>query len=125
MAEWIAEDDWTPIPESSELRNPDWLPDWLVRKDGCDKCGAAFVEIDGLFLGVTTLNDTVTVASPNFVYVGGTQRVIGARYVCTEEHRTDHTPRDPMTTILIAGGVLGGILSMALGAYMYGHRQRK
>jgi len=113
----MAEYDWTPIPEFSELRNPDWLPDWLVRKDGCDKCGAAFVEIDALLLGVTTLNDTVTVVSPSFVYVEGTQRIIGARYVCTEEHRVGHTPRDPMATLL-----MGGIVSMVLSAYMYGRQ---
>lgn len=103
---------WTPLADWSDLRNPDWLPDWLTRSKGCQVCGGAFVEIDAVLLGTTVINDVR--CDVRGAYVDGTQRVLGARYICQFGHATPHQPPDP-----IMFAILGGAMTVALAAMTY------
>lgn len=112
---WPPPHDWLWLLEDNELRNPDWLPDWLTRKDGCPQCGGAFVEIDALKLGTTVIKRVETHdASAPFAgaVVYGAQSVQGARYVCCEGHTTLHHPPSPAMLAILGGGALLGILAM-------------
>jgi hypothetical protein len=101
--------DWACLMEHDEHRNPDWLPEWLVRRQGCPKCGGAFVEIDALKLGTTVINTI----SPEKGIVYGGQRILGARYVCCDGHATLHQPPDPALLAVMGGGGLIGVLAMS------------
>lgn len=109
---------WTPLAEWSDLRNPDWLPDWLTRSEGCEVCGAAFVEIDALLLGATVIN--AVRAEPFQAHVDGTQRVLGARYICHAGHPACHKPMDPVLLAILGGGVAVGLAAMKYAGWLTG-----